>query len=152
MAEEGRTCFHFQLQEIEWMTAGKIWWQELYVGGGSLCTQSGNRMSVLSLVSPFKPPVQGWNLYTTLCISIGSSHFSGPNINNLLQSCPEAGLINDSRPVVLSPFWDFPYQISCPSDIYIILHNSSKITVMTDQWNNVMVGAHHDTRNCIKGS
>ena len=37
------------------------------------------------------------------------------------------------------------YQLSCISDIYIMIHNSSKIIVMKQQWNNFMVGvAKHE--------
>lgn len=35
--------------------------------------------------------------------------------------------------------------------IYIIIHNRSKITVLKQQWNNVMAGHHHSMKNCIKG-
>lgn len=36
--------------------------------------------------------------------------------------------------------------------IYIMVHNSIKITVMKYQQNNCMVGGHHSLRNCTKGS
>ena len=39
------------------------------------------------------------------------------------------------------------YQISSISD----LHNSSKMTVMKEQWNNFVVGGHPNMRSYIKG-
>lgn len=37
-------------------------------------------------------------------------------------------------------------------DIYIMIHNRSKLQIWTSNENNFMVGGHHNMRNCIKGS
>ena len=37
------------------------------------------------------------------------------------------------------------------TDIYIMIHNSSKITVINSNKNNFMVGGHHSMGSCIKG-
>jgi hypothetical protein len=50
------------------------------------------------------------------------------------------------------PFTGDKYQIFCISDIYITIHNSTKITVMKQQQNNFMVGDHQSMRSCIEGS
>ena len=58
---------------------------------------------------------------------------------------------------VMTPFgveWSFhrvEYQISCISDIYFMIHNSSKITVMKEQHNKSYGWGYHNLRNCIKG-
>ena len=36
------------------------------------------------------------------------------------------------------------------SDIYIMIHNSNKMTVMEQEQNKVMVEGHHNMRNCYK--
>lgn len=41
------------------------------------------------------------------------------------------------------------YQVSCISDIYTAIYNSSNITVMKWQWNNFKAGVHHNMRSCI---
>jgi hypothetical protein len=38
------------------------------------------------------------------------------------------------------------------TDIYIMIHNSDKITLTSSNGNNFMVGGHYNMRNCIKGS
>jgi hypothetical protein len=43
-------------------------------------------------------------------------------------------------------------QISCISDIHITIHSSSRITVMKEQQNNVVVVGHHNMRNSVKWS
>lgn len=48
-------------------------------------------------------------------------------------------------------FTGVTYQITCITDIYITAHDSSKVTVMKQQWNYFMVGAHLTMANCIKG-
>jgi hypothetical protein len=50
---------------------------------------------------------------------------------------------------VMNPL-ESTYQISYMSDIYITIHNSSKIIAMKQQ-QNIIVGGHHNMKNCIKG-
>ena len=45
------------------------------------------------------------------------------------------------------PFTGVAYQISCISDIYSAIHNSSKVTMKIM----LMDEGHHNVRNCIKG-
>ena len=45
-----------------------------------------------------------------------------------------------------------PDQMSCVSDIDISVRNSNKIAVMNSNGNNIIVGGHHNTKNCTKGS
>jgi hypothetical protein len=39
----------------------------------------------------------------------------------------------------------------CISDVYIMIRNSIKVTVMSSSQNNITVGAHHSMKNCVKG-
>jgi hypothetical protein len=48
--------------------------------------------------------------------------------------------------------WGVTHQISCKSDIYTMIHKSSKITGIKCQQNNFVVGSHHNLRRCIIGS
>lgn len=48
------------------------------------------------------------------------------------------------------PFTGVTHQISCISDMYIIIHNSNIIVIKYQQ--NNLGGHHHNIRNCIKGS
>ena len=50
----------------------------------------------------------------------------------------------DSQPVSHNP-------ADIISDIYIMIHNGSKITVMKLQQSNFMVGGNYNTMNCAKG-
>lgn len=43
------------------------------------------------------------------------------------------------------------YQISCMSEIYVMIDNTSNVTVMKQQWNYFVVGGHHNVKNCVKG-
>ena len=49
-----------------------------------------------------------------------------------------------SQPVGRKPFG------GCISDIYIMIRNSSRITVTKQQQNNFMVGGYHNIRSCVK--
>lgn len=40
----------------------------------------------------------------------------------------------------------------CVSNIDISIRNSNKIALMKSNENNVIVGGHHNTKNCVKGS
>jgi hypothetical protein len=66
-----------------------------------------------------------------------------------MSSCIAAVLNQGSK----DTFTGATHQILCISEIYIMIHNSSKITVRKYQQNKFIVGeGHHNTRNCIKGS
>lgn len=43
------------------------------------------------------------------------------------------------------------YQISFILDIYIVIHNNSKITVMKSQLKSFMVGGYHNIGTIVKG-
>ena len=89
-------------------------------------------------------------------LTVGFCFFLSSFVSTLLRVAMRLGIKfpNDSPsaiPLVLNlglqPFegqmtFSWESQIFCISDIYIIIHNSSKITVMT--------GGHHNMRMCIK--
>lgn len=53
----------------------------------------------------------------------------------------------DLRPLwgLYDPFTGSAYPIAFMSDIYVMVYNSSKITVMREQWSNFDVGGHHNS-------
>jgi hypothetical protein len=57
-----------------------------------------------------------------------------------------------SQPVVHEPF-GVTYQISYKSDVYIIIPITvAKSQLWSSNENNIMVGGHHNMRNCVKES
>jgi hypothetical protein len=76
-------------------------------------------------------------------------------LNPFLGTWPRAVVLNLWFALPLGstdPFTGIAYQISCISDTYIMVYNSSKMIVIKQQWNNfVVVGGQHNTRSCIKG-
>jgi hypothetical protein len=85
-----------------------------------------------------------------------------PSVLHLLNYGTHPPRTSGSQPVghnpfgsQMEPFTEVTYQITCLSDIYIMTHKSSKITVMK-WWQNTFVvwggGCQHNMRNCIKGS
>jgi hypothetical protein len=61
-------------------------------------------------------------------------------------------LTGNSRAAVLNPWVSISQRLSENTDIYIKIHNSSKIAVTKKQRNNFMARGHHNMRNCVKGS
>ena len=86
--------------------------------------------SLINLISPLRASGNRWKF--------------PPGIKQVIQWFPTFGLW---------PLWG-SVKKSCISNIYITIHNSSKITVAkwSSNENNVMSGGHHTMRNCIKRS
>lgn len=66
----------------------------------------------------------------------------------LLPTACSACFLIALRQFFFQPWGPHPFR-SHIWDSYIMIHESSKITVMKYHWNNFVVGSHHNMRNCI---
>lgn len=66
----------------------------------------------------------------------------------ILRSFPAGRSVSSSFKTVFLNLW--VRTLSCTSDIYMVIHNTSKVTIMKQQQNNFMAGAHGSMGNVLE--